>query len=399
MRLALFVIVVLIFMSYMDPTIASAQQAQRLFSVADEIGLRLFGTSHGAGPQMRFSPDGKYVVVWSERGRLDLNCVEDSLRFYRSSDIESFLNYPEGTQQLSPVWDLTRSSYKEGSIIDDWRWLSDSSGVAFLERTGSNSQQLVLANLLEKTLEPLTSAAEAVKRFDIRSRQHYVYTTADTSDREKVRQTDIRLPAVVGTGRSSFELLFPNDSVTEQVSSHRVKLWAVIDGNRFEVKSEDVALEFVDSDLALSPDGLSLVTQLPVAEVSPTWEKLYPPPYPSYDAAIRGGHKDLDLDTAAVHQYVRISLRTGSVQALTEAPTSNDVGWFTLATPSWSSDGQAILLPGTFIKSNDELPSRPGIAVIDLSSDTRSFVEMLKSVDYGKTSYDQAFEKGYHFIT
>src|SRR5208282_1165635 len=398
MRFALFLIAVFLCVSYMDPTIASAQKAKRPFTVADEIGLTLFGTPHGGEPQVRFSPDGQYVAVWSERGRLDLNCVEDSLRFYRSSDIESFLKYPEGVQPLSPVWELSRSSYKEGAIINDWRWLADSSGVAFLERIGGNIQRLVLANLLEKTIEPLSSALEAVKGFEVGSQQHYVYSTADTSGFEKERQTDRKLPAIVGTGRSSIELLFPNDNVTEKLFSNRAKLWAVVEGNRLEVKSQDAALAFVGGDLALSPDGNSVVTQLPVAEVSPTWEKLYAPPFASYLAPIRAGHKDLDVDRS-VHQYVRINLRTGSVQALTEAPTGNDAGWFGMGTPSWSGDGQAILLPGTFLKSNDRVPPRPCIAVIDLASDTRTCVETLKRVDYGKDNYEQAFEEGYHFIT
>ena len=40
---------------------------------------------------MQFSPDGNYFVVWTERGRLDLNRVEDSVRFYRTGDIQNFL--------------------------------------------------------------------------------------------------------------------------------------------------------------------------------------------------------------------------------------------------------------------------------------------------------------------
>jgi dipeptidyl aminopeptidase/acylaminoacyl peptidase len=382
----------------MDPIIAQAQQTKRPFTVADEIGLTLFGTPHGGEPQVRFSPDGQYVVVWSERGRLDLNCVEDNLRFYRSSDIESFLTSPDGGKPLSPAWQISRCSYKEGAIINDWRWLSDSSGVAFLERIGGNIQQLTLANLMEKTIEPLTPVTEAVKGFEVRSRQHYVYTTVDSSGLEKERQTDAKLPAIVGTGRPSIELLFPNESLTEGPSSNRAKLWEVVEGHRFEVKSKDVALAFVGNDLELSPDGFSLVTQLPVAEVSATWEKLYVPPCASYFAPIHAGHKDLDVDRS-VHQYVRVNLRTGSVQTLTDAPTSNDAGWFSSGTPSWSSDGQAILLPGTFLTSNDEVPSRPCIAVIDLASDNRTCVETLKSVDYGKESYRQAFEEGYHYIT
>jgi len=54
------------------------------FTVADDIGLTLFLGPRGGEPQLSFSPDGTYFAVWSERGRLDLNRIEDSLRIYRS---------------------------------------------------------------------------------------------------------------------------------------------------------------------------------------------------------------------------------------------------------------------------------------------------------------------------
>ena len=53
---------------------------------------------------MRFSPNGNYFVVWTERGRLDLNCPEDSLRFYLSKDVANFLESSDESQRPSPVW-------------------------------------------------------------------------------------------------------------------------------------------------------------------------------------------------------------------------------------------------------------------------------------------------------
>src|SRR5208283_836713 len=72
-------------------TVASAQQTKRPFTVTDEIGLTLFDPPEGGRPELHFSPDGNYFAVWSERGRLHLNIVEDSLRFYRRQDVEDFL--------------------------------------------------------------------------------------------------------------------------------------------------------------------------------------------------------------------------------------------------------------------------------------------------------------------
>ena len=67
------------------------------------------------------------------------------------------------------------------------------------------------------------------------------------------------------------------------------------------------------------------------------------------------------------------------------------------ARPSWSSDGQAILLPGTFLSSKDQAPSRPCVAVVDITSHSASCVEILKSRTTGP-AYNEV-EKGYHTIT
>src|SRR5207244_2652137 len=122
-----------------------------------------------------------------------------------------------------------------------------------------------------------------------------------------------------------------------------------------------------------SPDGGSLVTKLPVPEVPSSWETLYPPPYASAHFRIHAGRN-------SAHHYVRINLQTGSVQSLTDTPISSDAGWWApvLGRPSWSNDSQGILLPGTFLSSKDHAPSRPCVAIVDLTLNTRTCVEILK---------------------
>src|SRR5438034_9891150 len=117
--------------------IALAQQTKKkAFTVADDIALTYFAPSVGTRAEVRFSPDENYFAVWSERGRLDLNCVEDSLRFYRRQDVEAFLKRSGAAPSVQPVWIVNRSD-KEGTVINAWRWLPDSSGVAYLEGGGS----------------------------------------------------------------------------------------------------------------------------------------------------------------------------------------------------------------------------------------------------------------------
>ena len=82
---------------------------------------------------MMFSPDGNYFVVETERGRLDVNGPEDSLWFYRSQDVRGVLKPFHRIQAIAGMGTVART--KEGPVLGGWRWLPDSSGMAFLERT------------------------------------------------------------------------------------------------------------------------------------------------------------------------------------------------------------------------------------------------------------------------
>jgi dipeptidyl aminopeptidase/acylaminoacyl peptidase len=376
--------IVLIFLIGIASPIASAQQTRKLFTVADDIGVAL---CCDVGGNVHFSPDGNYFAVYTERGRLDLNCVEDSLRYYRSRDVQGFLKRSAESQPPSPVWIVNRSG-KEGPVIDKWRWLADSSGVAFLEQAADGNKHLVLADLRTKRIELLTTTAERVEDFDIRNRLNYVFTVHDSLEVKRWHAA-LQKPEVVGTGRTLLELLFPDDllvsRVVDSAGYKNLNLWAVVRGKRFEVKKEGAALVLFGGDLALSPDAGSLVTILPVPDVPPSWETLYLPPYASSPFRIHAGYN-------SAHQYVRIDLQTGSVQSLTDAPISNDAGWWVFSTPNWSSDGQEILLPGTFFHSKDQAPSRPCVMVLDLPSNSHTCVEMLKA------HTETGFEEGYHGV-
>jgi dipeptidyl aminopeptidase/acylaminoacyl peptidase len=373
--------------------------AGRPLTVADEIGLTQFGDPYtGQAEAIQFSPDAAYFAVHSERGRLDLNRPEDSLRIYRTQEVLSFLGGPRNSQPPTPIWAFNRSTDENGPIIMHWRWLADSSGIAYLERGPNGSNRLMLADLTRKSVEPLTPEGETVKGFDIRDRQHYVYAIADPGLREKAA-AERGAAAIAGTGRTLSDLLFPVDQNPGASYADRSELWAVVDGQRSEVKNKSSGRPVVlynegQRKLALSPNGRSLVTALPLPEIPADWEALYPPPFTGYPYHLRAGRQDLQtfLGWRLASQYVRIDLLTGSVQSLTNAPTTSAAGWFEWPAPAWSSDGNAILIADTFVASASPAPSRPCVILLNLVAHSTSCIEQLK----GLTA--KGYEDGYRTI-
>ena len=122
-------LLVTLLLSSTSAQLVVAQEAKRPFTVADDIEMSLL-LPQADGSTVRFSPDGNYFAVYSERGRIDVNKVEDSLRFYRSQDVENFLGHPNESRLPLPAWVVNRT-YKKGPVISEWHWLADSSGVAF----------------------------------------------------------------------------------------------------------------------------------------------------------------------------------------------------------------------------------------------------------------------------
>ena len=86
---------VLAMLAGIPPVTAIAQASRKPFTAQVETELWSFNPERFDGSSVHFSPDKKYFVVYCERGRLDINRPEDSLRFYRAADVENFLNQQE----------------------------------------------------------------------------------------------------------------------------------------------------------------------------------------------------------------------------------------------------------------------------------------------------------------
>jgi hypothetical protein len=126
------------------------------FTVADDIGLIRFGDpDYGEVDPITFSPNNRFFLVNTTRGRLDLNRPESTLRVYRTEDIQKLLLHPVDGREPVPMWRLSKSTYKDGPIITKTRWLADSGGIAFLAKTITGNDQLFLADMRTKTVGAL----------------------------------------------------------------------------------------------------------------------------------------------------------------------------------------------------------------------------------------------------
>ena len=376
----------------LSSTDALPGDARRHFTVADDIGLSHFGDPYMKDVEpITFSPDGEYFVVDAERGRIDLDRPESTLRVYRTRDVEQFLRSRESEKQPLPLWTFEKASYRNGPIITNIRWLADSSGFAFLAKTAEGNDQLFLADLGTKKIFALTRTDQQVTSFDIHDRNHYVYCIQSPAVREMAAREQ-QATAVAAKGHTIYSLLFSGDDDLHFAAfkgNDLSELWAVIDGKPFQVRDGAGKPIPIRPDgqqaLALSPDGRSVVTALGVRDVPPEWEREYPSALPSGAYRIRAGHQDpAALDqSVSVSEYVRIHLSDGQVTQLTKTPIGSVAGWWAFLKTTWSYDGKFVMLPDTFMPLDQENQNSqagpPCTVVVELESGRINCVERFRA--------------------
>lgn len=398
-RRILYLLLVMVGMDFVGLTGDAAQQQ---FTVTDDIGMVKFGDPYtGQADSITFSPDGSYFVVDTERGLLDQDRPESTLRLYYTEDVRQFLLRSGMRREPSPIWMISKSTYKDGPIIANIRWLVDSSGVVFLGKTETGWNQLFLADLKTREVSTLTEADQNVTSFDVRDRTHFVYSVQNPAMRKKAIE-ESQTVSVVGTARSLPSLLFPTDFLKWHDLS---ELWLVADGRRFPVKDKSTGRTMPlyhegQLTLKLSPDGHSVVTALAVSTVPPEWATQYLPSLSSLPYQIRPGQQDLQAFEGYryVSEFVLIDALSGEVKRLTDAPSGWSAAWDSEEDVDWSADGKSVAILNTFLspslQGSGELPRRPCVAVFDLGMSRVSCLEHLK----GKAQTKSGYEEGYRYF-
>ena len=370
-----------LFLLSITTILCSSAFGQRPFTAEDDIGLALFeyGSRGAPGGVIKYSPNGRYFAVVTERGRLDMNAPEDTIWVFRVEDVQHFVQHPEQDNPPIPFPLAQMATDKDGPLIEQVRWMPDSSGVAFTAVRKSaccKFHQVFVANVGTHVVKALTPEDQDVSDFDIRSDSRYVYQVSApellTAPKEEQQ------PVVALTGKSLFTTRFPN-VVYHLTPFEAVGLWAVIDGERREVLDQRFyeAPSGGRANLSLSPDGRSVVAILR-AEHPPvmTWARYKAPP----------GYEQFKfpLDTFAYHW---IDLASGTKKLLVNAPSGINQDWHSyLLKAAWSEDGHSLLLPDTFFPLNVTDPkeiadreSHPYIGVLQLKTGQLSKVLPVKA--------------------
>ena len=382
------------------------EAGKRRFTLADDIGLSHFGDPYTLNVDpITFSPDGHYFVVVTERGLIDQNRPESTLRVFSTEAVHQFLGYPNAVREPPPVWTLKESTYKEGPVVTHVRWLADSGGFAFLVKNVTGNDQLFLANLNTKTVRVLTSDDQNVTGYDICRPDRFVYTLQSPAVRDKTI-SEGRTSSIVGTGHSLNSLIFPEDTYSSTSKSHDLsELWAVVNGKRFQVKDKSSGRPFSlyrdgQDALALSPDGRFAVTARAFEVIPPQWETLYPPPTPQSAYQLRAGRQDLAslFGYEYVSEYVLVDLNRGKVKSLTDAPIAGAAGWWSGTRAAWAADGQSVALSNTFLPPGGDVSrsktNRPCVAVVNVETGRPTCVEQLKETENGNHFIEKV-----HFIS
>ena len=377
--------------------VAAQTSALKPFTVAEEIGLTDFSIMGSINYPVIVSPDGRFVAVWSERGLLKNDRVEDDLRVYQIAALRRFVRNPGQAPPPvpAPVLELHEATFIEGPIISQIRWLPNSKGLAFLLRSAHDANQLMVMGLKQARPRVLSLRGQDVTAFDVRDTSHYVYGVASL---------DRVLPAPWGSGGVAWdgtgqplENVLIRGELKRWLSDFGISyggrlrsvLWgATADTPHLVLQANGLPIVIYPPQggkLALSPDGQTLATALPVRTVPASWVRDFRPPFTGdpYDM-LRAGRQKVDWtvgDMFTAAEYVLIDLQNGAIAPVDREPTGEALGWWTLSDPAWSDDSKALLLPDAYVKPfhGHQSGATPCVATFYPASGKLSCVKSLSS--------------------
>jgi dipeptidyl aminopeptidase/acylaminoacyl peptidase len=346
------------------PSVADASQ---FFTVRDAIEMTTFVDPYPSrqiwppSNRFKFSPDGHYVAIVTQRGVLDSSEAESTLWVYDVAAIQRFVAKRSGTppvpKKLARMTAEFNANTEDDPTITNLRWLRNGK-LAFLGQNKSSKRSLYVVAVDTGVVKCLTSAKQDVSQYDVvDDTVLYVVTVPKVAQGEKAV---VAPAAMIGTGHSLMSLEFPDDE--NGTAEKTIELWIIRAGKAspvFDVGSkrhlrvpESPFANYGSNVLALAPSRHSAVITLPPRRIPKLWESYEPYPSSFGDTirlkATRPGVQNDDNARVAV-QYALVNLDTGRVSTLLNAPLGLAMLYYAPAHASWSRDGNKLLLVNTFL--------------------------------------------------
>src|SRR4029077_13183081 len=330
---------------------------QRPFTIEDSIELSYFvrpvlwSVNQEPSTEPVVSPDGKQILVITQKGILAKNKIQSSIWILERKAIKDF---GEKTSRARPQPRMIASFMAAANtpIISDVRWLDDSARVAFLARVDDGTSQLFISNAVTGKIRQMTHARQSVSAYDVRG-QTIAYTTLDDTSTVPAGGEDL----VDVTGKNLFTLLWSNRPNRERDESLLVTvpntLHIVSHGKelQLDLQFEGKPLKLFFPILSLSPNEKFLITVAPVTHIPAQWKE-YQPRFGYEDLRIDPGNKWVISPENAWRpsQFVKIDVHSGHVTPLIDAPAARSL--FQIFPPKkalWSPDSRTVLLCNTFL--------------------------------------------------
>jgi hypothetical protein len=361
-------------------------EAKRSFTVRDDIEMVEFVDSFQTALRspIKYSPDGRYFAVVTERGLVEKNIVEDTIWVFSTSEITAALAGSSSVPSSSPV-SLLKVTAPKAPAIYFAKWMADSSGIAFIEMGTNGFHQLFEINVKDRHLRRLSNANHDVTSFDIQG-SHVMYSAVSALAQAKEPE-DTLGSVTVGTGLDLMHLVLGKitNSPLQKLKS-LCNLWSVANGKAVMVEDTKAHRPvfihqrpntYSDPVFRLSPDGRSVAAQLPVDDIPTSWE-LLPPGDDLPPRRIKVGPQDVRAPRLPepVNEYAVIDVSSGRTKFQMNAPIGFEDAYYAVyEAVSWASDNRSVVLANTFMGNEigDDLKKlqaerRPCIAVVNVDT-------------------------------
>ncbi len=326
------------------------------------------------------SPNGKYVLLVTQKGILESNRLEATIWILDYDAIRNFVLQRSHARPI-PVPIAKCEASSNTSVIADVRWLSDSRRVSFLGKNKSPFQRLFISGVGRIQMEAITPAKSYVSEYSIQG-DTIAYTTLVIDDENLKVDSD-----VVNVGKEDIlTLLYPltknfEDLDEGKLQSYPAKLHIQRNGqeipSNFKFNHRDLRL--FSAPLSLSPDRRFLITIAPVTDIPEYWKNYRPAEdLPFMRLSPDNTYALAEHNPWKASQYVLIDLVRGKISVLVAAPAARGLAYVMPSEAIWSKDSHSAIIVNTFLPidsqlqlSDSERDARsqdPAVVTVDISS-------------------------------